>query len=114
VPSTVATRACGHRTTRSIPCSTGNLIEAAEPALERKRPVKKSFAIHNHDRTVGAMLSGEVAKRYAHAGLPDGTIRFGFTGSAGQSFGAFCARGITLSLEARRTTTSERACRAAD
>ena len=45
------------------------------------------------------MLSGEVAKRYPHTGLPDGTIRFGFTGSAGQSFGAFCARGITLSLE---------------
>jgi len=75
------------------------LIDAAEPALERRRPVRKSFAIRNHDRTVGAMLSGEVAKRYASAGLPDGTIRFGFTGSAGQSFGAFCARGITLSLE---------------
>jgi glutamate synthase domain-containing protein 3 len=75
------------------------LIEAAEPALERKRPVKRTFAIRNHDRTVGAMLSGEVARRYGHAGLPDGTVRFGFTGSAGQSFGAFCARGITLSLE---------------
>jgi glutamate synthase domain-containing protein 3 len=75
------------------------LIEAAEPALERKRPVKKTFPIRNHDRTVGAMLSGEVAKRYAHAGLPDGTIRFGFTGSAGQSFGAFCTHGITLTLE---------------
>jgi glutamate synthase domain-containing protein 3 len=45
------------------------------------------------------MLSGEVVKRYPHVGLPDGTIRFSFTGSAGQSFGAFCARGITLSLE---------------
>ena len=75
------------------------LIEAAEGALERKRPVRRSFPIRNSDRTVGAMLSGEVAKRYAHAGLPDGTIRFSFTGSAGQSFGAFCARGITLSLE---------------
>jgi glutamate synthase domain-containing protein 2/glutamate synthase domain-containing protein 3 len=75
------------------------LIEVAEPALERKRPVKRAFPIRNHDRTVGAMLSGEVAKRYPHVGLPDGTIRFSFTGSAGQSFGAFCARGITLSLE---------------
>src|SRR4029077_1391973 len=75
------------------------LIEAAEAALERKRPVKRSYPIRNHDRTVGAMLSGEVAKRYAHTGLPDGTIRFGFTGSAGQSFGAFCTRGITLALE---------------
>ena len=75
------------------------LIDAAEAALERKRPVKRSFPIRNSDRTVGAMLSGEVAKRYANAGLPDGTIRFGFTGSAGQSFGAWCARGVTLSLE---------------
>jgi glutamate synthase domain-containing protein 3 len=75
------------------------LIAAAEGALERKRPVKRAFPIRNHDRTVGAMLSGEVAKRYASAGLPDGTIRFSFTGSAGQSFGAFCARGVTLSLE---------------
>jgi glutamate synthase domain-containing protein 3 len=75
------------------------LIEAAEAALERKRPVKRSFPIRNSDRTVGAMLSGEVAKRYANAGLPDGTIRLGFTGSAGQSFGAWCARGVTLSLE---------------
>jgi glutamate synthase domain-containing protein 3 len=75
------------------------LIEAAGAALERRRAVRKSFAIRNHDRTVGAMLSGEVARRYAHTGLPDGTIRFGFTGSAGQSFGAFCTRGITLSLE---------------
>src|SRR4029453_8291028 len=71
------------------------LIEAAEAALERKRPVKRTFAIRNHDRTVGAMLSGEVAKRYAHAGLPDGTIRFGFTGSAGAASGAFFTRGIT-------------------
>jgi len=75
------------------------LIEAAEPSLDRRRPIRKSFVIRNHDRTVGAMLSGEVARRYGHAGLPDGTIRFGFTGSAGQSFGAFCTRGITLSLE---------------
>jgi glutamate synthase domain-containing protein 2/glutamate synthase domain-containing protein 1/glutamate synthase domain-containing protein 3 len=75
------------------------LIAAAEGALERKRPVKRAFPIRNHHRTVGAMLSGEVAKRYANAGLPDGTIRFAFTGSAGQSFGAFCVRGVTLSLE---------------
>jgi glutamate synthase (NADPH) large chain len=48
---------------------------------------------------VGAMLSGEIARRYGDAGLPDGTIELSFAGSAGQSFGAFCARGVTLSLE---------------
>src|SRR4030095_10002191 len=75
------------------------LIEVAEAALERKRPVKRAFAIRNHHRTVGAMLSGELPRRYGPVAPPDGTIRFAFTGSAGQSFGAFCARGITLSLE---------------
>jgi glutamate synthase (ferredoxin) len=75
------------------------LIAAAEPALDRKRPIRRSFVIHNYDRTVGAMLSGVVAKRHGPVGLPDGTIRLSFTGSAGQSFGAFATRGITLSLE---------------
>src|SRR6202007_2294876 len=50
-------------------------------------------------RTVGAMLSGEITRRYGSAGLPDDTIRFEFTGSAGQSFGAFLAKGVTLTLE---------------
>ena len=55
--------------------------------------------IRNVNRTVGAMLSGEVAKRYGHAGLPDDTIQCSFTGTAGQSFGAFLARGVTLELD---------------
>ena len=55
--------------------------------------------IRNVHRTVGAMLSGEIARRYGSAGLPDDTIRFHFTGSAGQSFGAFLAKGVTLTLE---------------
>ena len=55
--------------------------------------------IRNIDRTVGGMLSGEVAKRYGHAGLPDGTIHVRFTGTAGQSFGAWLARGITFELD---------------
>jgi glutamate synthase (NADPH/NADH) large chain len=59
------------------------------------------------------MLSGEVAKRYGHAGLPDDTIHVKLTGTAGQSFGAFLARGVTLELTAKATTTSARACRAA-
>jgi glutamate synthase (NADPH/NADH) large chain len=75
------------------------LIETAEPALERKRSVRASFPIRNENRTVGAMLSGELVRRYGPNGLPDGTIRYNFTGSAGQSFGAWLARGVTLTLE---------------
>ena len=55
--------------------------------------------IRNVHRTVGAMLSGEIARRYGAAGLPDNTIKFQFTGSAGQSFGAFLAKGVSLELE---------------
>jgi glutamate synthase (NADPH) large chain len=58
-----------------------------------------SFPIKNVDRTVGAMLSGEIAKRYGHEGLPADTIVATFTGTAGQSFGAFLARGVTFELE---------------
>ena len=55
--------------------------------------------IGNTDRTAGAMLSGEVAKRYGHEGLADNTIHVKFTGTAGQSFGAWLARGVTFELE---------------
>ena len=75
------------------------LIEAAAPALESKTPVTASFAIRNVHRTVGAMLGGEIARRYGSAGLPEGTIHFKFSGSAGQSFGAFVPKGVTLELE---------------
>ncbi|MDB4882445.1 MAG: hypothetical protein JWL95_1211 [Gemmatimonadetes bacterium] len=75
------------------------LIEVAEPALERKRSVRAAFPIRNENRATGAMLSGELVKRYGPNGLPDGTIRFNFTGSAGQSFGAWLARGVSLTLE---------------
>jgi glutamate synthase domain-containing protein 2/glutamate synthase domain-containing protein 1/glutamate synthase domain-containing protein 3 len=75
------------------------LIEYAKPALEQKAPVKLELEIRNVHRTVGSMLSGEVARRYGSAGLPEDTIHFKFTGSAGQSFGAFLAKGITLELE---------------
>ncbi|MBV9862628.1 MAG: glutamate synthase large subunit [Alphaproteobacteria bacterium] len=74
------------------------LIAAAEPALERGDPVRIERAIRNVNRTVGAMLSGEIAKRRGHAGLPDDTIRVRFDGTAGQSFGAFLAHGVTLEL----------------
>jgi glutamate synthase (NADPH/NADH) large chain len=74
------------------------LIELALPALERKQKVTIDIPIRNINRTVGTMLSSEVAKRYGHEGLPDDTIHVRFAGSAGQSFGAFLARGITLDL----------------
>ncbi len=75
------------------------LIAHARPALESEQPVTARFAIRNVHRTVGAMLGGEIARRYGSAGMPDDTIHFKFTGSAGQSFGAFVPRGVTLELE---------------
>ncbi|HUX43385.1 MAG TPA: glutamate synthase large subunit, partial [Terracidiphilus sp.] len=75
------------------------LIAKAAPALESKQRVTGSFDIRNVHRTVGGMLGGEIARRYGSAGLPDGTIHFKFTGSAGQSFGAFVPTGVTLELE---------------
>ncbi len=75
------------------------LIAKAKPALESQTPVTGSFAIRNVHRTVGAMLGGEIARRYGSAGLPDGSIHFKFRGSAGQSFGAFVPNGVTLELE---------------
>jgi glutamate synthase (NADPH/NADH) large chain len=74
------------------------LIELAQPALERGDKVTIDTPIRNINRTVGTMLSGELAKRYGHDGLPDDTIHVRLAGSAGQSFGAFLARGITLDL----------------
>lgn len=75
------------------------LIEAAQPALERGEPVRIVHDLRNINRTVGTMLGFEVTRRYRGAGLPDGTIDVSFHGSAGQSFGAFVPRGITLRLE---------------
>jgi glutamate synthase (NADPH/NADH) large chain len=74
------------------------LIAAAAPALERGEPVRIEREIRNIHRTVGAMLSGEVARRHGHAGLPEDTIQVRFAGTAGQSFGAWLARGVTLTL----------------
>jgi glutamate synthase (NADPH/NADH) large chain len=74
------------------------LIELAQPALERREKVTIDVPIRNINRTVGTMLSGEVARRYGHDGLPDDTIHVRLAGSAGQSFGAFLAKGVTLEL----------------
>jgi glutamate synthase domain-containing protein 2/glutamate synthase domain-containing protein 1/glutamate synthase domain-containing protein 3 len=75
------------------------LIDHAREALDHGTPIEIKLPIRNVHRTVGAMLSGEIARRHGSAGLPDNTVKFHFTGSAGQSFGAFLARGVTLELE---------------
>ncbi len=75
-----------------------DLIRVAMPALERKQPIEFNAFIRNADRTVGTMLGSEVTRRHGGCGLPDDTIRINFTGSAGQSFGAFVPRGMTMTL----------------
>ena len=74
------------------------LVELGKPALERGEKVTVEMPIRNINRTVGTILSYEIAKRYGHDGLPDETIHARFAGSAGQSFGAFLARGVWLDL----------------
>ncbi len=75
------------------------LIELARPALEAGKQVAAELPIDNVNRTVGTTLSGMIAKKYGFAGLPDETIHFKFNGNAGQSFGCFLAKGVTLELE---------------
>jgi glutamate synthase (NADPH/NADH) large chain len=75
------------------------LIVQSQAALEAGKPVRIEMPIRNTDRTTGAMLSGEIAKRYGHDGLPPDTIVAKFKGTAGQSFGAFLARGVTFELD---------------
>ncbi len=75
-----------------------DLIAAAKPALDKGEPVRIERNVINVNRTVGAMLSGEVARKYGHKGLPDNTIAISFKGVAGQSFGAFLAHGVTVDL----------------
>ena len=75
-----------------------DLIASAKAAIEDGKPVELERTIRNVNRTVGAMLSGEIAKRHGHAGLPADTLRINLKGSAGQSFGAFLVHGVTLDL----------------
>ena len=74
------------------------LIRQAQPALENKQPVRIDLPVRNTNRTIGAMLSGELARRYGHAGLPEDSISITLRGTAGQSFGAFLAHGISIEL----------------
>jgi glutamate synthase domain-containing protein 2/glutamate synthase domain-containing protein 1/glutamate synthase domain-containing protein 3 len=75
------------------------LMELCRPALEKREAVAATLPIRNVNRTVGTILGAEVTRRWGFKGLPDGTIRLHFQGSAGQSFGAFVPRGMTLELE---------------
>ena len=84
-----------HRLERALD---NDLISRAKDAIENKTPVSFESPIRNINRTVGAMMSGEIAKRYGHAGLPEDTIHVKFTGNAGQSFGAWLARGVSFEL----------------
>jgi glutamate synthase domain-containing protein 3 len=99
VPSRVARRcvqAQDHGLDQALDHS---LLKQAQRALADRTPVELTSPIRNVHRTVGAMLSGEIARHYGAEGLPDDTIRINFNGSAGQSFGAFLAKGITMTLE---------------
>ena len=75
------------------------IIKAAQNAIDTQEEITLDYAIKNTDRAVTTMLSGVIAKKYGEAGLPDGTINIKFKGSAGQSFGAFAVRGLSLKLE---------------
>ena len=75
------------------------LLAAAKPAIDKKEKVKASFPIKNTDRTTGTIVSNEITKVYKAEGLPEDTIHFNFKGTAGQSFGAFNTKGVTLELE---------------
>jgi glutamate synthase (ferredoxin) len=98
LPASVARR-CVTRQDHGLGDALDNdLIRAARPALKTGQPVELTAYIRNADRTVGTMLGSEVTRRYGGAGLPDDTIKITFSGSAGQSFGAFVPRGMTLTL----------------
>jgi glutamate synthase (NADPH/NADH) large chain/glutamate synthase (ferredoxin) len=75
------------------------LVPVTQPALDQKERVEASFPIQNTNRTVGTLLGSEITERYGAAGLPEDTIKLNFTGTAGQSFGAFIPNGLTLYLE---------------
>ena len=99
VPDTVARR-CVREQDHGLDRALDNtLIERCAPAVEHRTPVSFTLPIRNVNRTVGTMLGSEITRKWGGAGLPDGTIDVTFTGSAGQSFGAFLPTGVTLTIE---------------
>lgn len=89
------------------------LIRMCRPALEQKKHICARLRIQNTDRVTGALLGSEITRRYGEKGLPEDTISLSFVGSAGQSFGAFIPKGLTLSLEGDANDYVARACPAA-
>lgn len=75
------------------------LLRMCKPAIEEGKPIRAKLAINNRNRVVGTLVGSEVTKKYGEAGLPDNTIKLSFVGNAGQSFGAFIPKGMTLELE---------------
>ncbi|HUJ25802.1 MAG TPA: glutamate synthase large subunit, partial [Myxococcales bacterium] len=86
-----------HKLAQSLDATT--LLALAKPAIDEKKPVRATLAVRNTNRVVGTMTGSEVTRRHGPQGLPDDTIHFHFKGSAGQSFGAFVPKGMTLVLE---------------
>ena len=99
VPDTVAQRAIQQQEHGLDQALDNTLIERCASALEHRTPVSFSLPIRNVNRTVGTMLGSQITRRWGRDGLPDGTIDINFVGSAGQSFGAFLPRGLTLTIE---------------
>ena len=98
VPPTVGRR-CVREQDHGLDKALDNeLIRQAQPALEQGTPVEIASPIRNINRTVGTMLGAELTRRWGSAGLPDDTIQIQFTGTAGQSFGAFVPRGISMTI----------------
>ena len=98
MPVEVARHHCETQDHGLAPALDHSLIAQAQAAIDSGKPVEIKTTIRNLNRTVGAMLSGAVARKYGSAGLPADTIRIALTGTAGQSFGAFLARGISMEL----------------
>src|SRR5204863_5426034 len=99
MPATVARHNCelqDHGLERALD---HRLLADAAAAIEHKKALRLEYRIRNAHRSVGAMLSGTIARRYGHEGLPEDTLHIAFTGTAGQSFAAFLARGVTFELQ---------------
>ncbi len=99
VPDNVAIYNCERQIHHIDKVLDRKFIRQAKPALEKGSAVRMDFEINNTNRTAGGMLSGEVAKRHGHEGLPEDTIHIALKGTAGQSFGAWLSSGVTLDLE---------------
>jgi len=99
VPPGVATYCCERQDHGIEKALDHTLIDLSRDAIEKKDSVRIELPIRNSNRTVGAMLSNQIANRYGEEGLPEGTIEIKFKGSAGQSFAAFLAKGVTMTVE---------------